>query len=357
MTHKSRVLITGVGGRSVGFQILHALRQLKKKPYDIIVCDADETAYGLYLAGSRYKVPKVSEEKAYIEKIISILNAEKIDILIPGTEIELRFLAQKRGLLAKHGCRLLASDSAILETCLDKKKCGHWLKDNDIGFPESAGVEDWGTLTKTHGFPIVAKPSDITGGSRNVEILADEKEVQDYIERFPRDHSAILFQHYVGSAESEYTVGVLSDRGGRIIDSIVLKRILSGLSLGIERVIDGQRYALSTGYSQGMIIKDQNIQSFCEDIALKLGTTGPLNVQLRIHSDGTIKVFELHPRFSGTTSIRAQAGFNEVDLAIRNFLYGEEFSRQYYLTNVFAMRALQNRIIPLGDVQAVMHQS
>jgi carbamoyl-phosphate synthase large subunit len=352
MTDKPKVLITGVGGRSVGFQILHALHQLKELPYDLLVCDADEKAYGLYLEARRYKVPLVSSPD-YLDKIVSIIKEERVDLVIPGTEVELRFLAKHKDAL---GCVLLASDSAVLKTCLDKKKSCEWLSAHNVGLPETAGVDGWEDLTVRCGFPIVAKPSDITGGSRNVEILANAEEVEDYIERFPRSSDAILFQQYVGSAESEYTVGVLMDRDGRVVDSIVLKRILTGLSLGTERVIDGQRYALSTGYSQGMIIKDETIQAFCEGVAESLDVRGPLNVQLRVHTDGTIKVFELHPRFSGTTSIRAQAGFNEVDLAIRSFLNAEVLARQSYRADVYAMRAFQNVIIPAGDVDAVAKQ-
>jgi carbamoyl-phosphate synthase large subunit len=33
--------------------------------------------------------------------------------------------------------------------------------------------------------------------------------------------------------------------------------------------------------------------------------------------------FEINPRFSGTTSVRAQMGFNEVEAALRHFVLGE----------------------------------
>jgi carbamoyl-phosphate synthase large subunit len=123
--------------------------------------------------------------------------------------------------------------------------------------------------------------------------------------------------------------------------------MLVGLSLGAERTIQGNRYVLSTGYSQGVIIKDEEIQAFCENLIQRINVKGPANIQLRVHSDGTIKIFEVHPRFSGTTSIRAQAGFNEVDLAIRNFLLNEPITRQTYQTNVAAIRAFQNQLVPL----------
>jgi carbamoyl-phosphate synthase large subunit len=123
------------------------------------------------------------------------------------------------------------------------------------------------------------------------------------------------------------------------------------LTLGIERDIAGKRYALSTGYSQGYIIKDPFIQSECEQLAIKIGARGPMNIQCRV-SDGKVFVFEVHPRFSGTSSFRADVGFNEPDVLIRNFCGNEQFSRLQYRANVAAIRAFSNVIVPMEELDA-----
>jgi len=350
MGRRITILVTGVGGRSVGHQILQALFSVDNPDYKIIVCDADSFSFGLYQVEDRRLVPKASLEQEYLARILELISQDKIDIILPGTEVELFTLARHKSLIEQTGCRLLASDYETIDLCLNKSKLYNWLIQNNIGLPQTGNFENWQRLVKNVGFPIVAKPSDFSGGSRNVEILSDESDVRDYISRFPRDKEHIIFQEYVGDDNSEYTVGVLADNQGYVCDSIVLKRTLVGLSLGTEKIIQGNRYALSTGYSQGLIIKDEKIQSFCENLIQRINIRGPANIQLRIHFDGTIKVFEIHPRFSGTTSIRAQAGFNEVDLAIRNFLLNEPITRQTYQTNVAAIRAFQNKLVPLDII-------
>jgi carbamoyl-phosphate synthase large subunit len=117
-------------------------------------------------------------------------------------------------------------------------------------------------------------------------------------------------------------------------------------------MIDGHRYTLSSGYSQGFIIKHTLIQEYCEYLAMKLGMRGPANIQCRLVGD-EVKVFEVHPRFSGTTSIRAMVGFNEPDILIRNYLFNESFDRLNYQTNVAAIRAFQNLIVPISEINAV----
>jgi carbamoyl-phosphate synthase large subunit len=139
---------------------------------------------------------------------------------------------------------------------------------------------------------------------------------------------------------------------GEIIDSIVLKRKLSGLSLGTSRIINGNKYSLSTGYSQGFIIRNRVIQEKCEDLAIKLGIRGPVNIQSRFVKDKLV-VFEVHPRLSGTTSIRAETGFNEPDILIRNFLFNEQFKGIDYKVNVAALRAFTNIIVPLSEMESL----
>jgi carbamoyl-phosphate synthase large subunit len=63
-------------------------------------------------------------------------------------------------------------------------------------------------------------------------------------------------------------------------------------------------------------------------------------------------ILEVHPRFSGTASIRAEVGFNEPDVLIRNYLFGETFGRLDYQSDVAAIRAFRTLIVPLS----AMHQ-
>ena len=164
--------------------------------------------------------------------------------------------------------------------------------------------------------------------------------------------TAPCVQPYVGSGDEEYTVGVLTDVDGTLIDSIVMKRKLSGLSLSDSRHFGGRTLAVSTGCSQGFVVEHRAVQTLCEDLALALGSTGPLNVQLRrdVQRDTTY-IFEIHTRFSGTTPIRADVGFNEVDVFLRNMLLGERFeSRLRYSTNVAAIRSFEHVIVPMDDI-------
>jgi len=343
------VLVTGVGGRSVGHQILHGLLLLGSK-YRVIACDASNYAYGLYQVSNRFKIPR-ADSPNYLKALQSLAVQESVNVILPGTEPEVRILAEAREQFQAIHCTVLVNPPGVVKVCANKAVLGRWLEENGFDVPKSASAEEWRKLVETCGFPIVAKPTSNSGASRNVEILNNEAEIRQYLTLLPAGRE-VIFQQYVEGLDSEYTVGVMISKAGDIIDSIVMHRRLEGLSLGVDRTINGRRYALSTGYSQGYFIKDSHIQSKCEELALKIGARGPMNIQCRV-DQGKVYVFEVHPRFSGTSSFRADVGFNEPDTLLRNFHLNESFGRLYYRTNVAAIRALSNIVVPMSELNSV----
>ena len=51
------------------------------------------------------------------------------------------------------------------------------------------------------------------------------------------------------------------------------------------------------------------------------------------------------------TSIRAAAGFNEPDLLIKDFLFQQPVRRVEYQTDVLAIRAFSNLLVPMAALK------
>jgi carbamoyl-phosphate synthase large subunit len=283
-----------------------------------------------------------------VDAIRRLIAREHIDVVLPGTEAEIRTLASHQTQL---DCTLIVNPEELIHLSSNKGRLAQWLSQNGFHTPRTVQGHDWQLLVREKGFPLVAKPAENTGGSRFVEILNSDAEVEHYLGVCP-DPSGTLFQEYVGDSEGEYTVGVAVSHTGQIIDSIALRRKLAGLSLGVNRTIEGRQYALSTGYSQGFITKHHRVQAVCEELAVKLGARGPLNIQCRLVGND-VYVFEVHPRFSGTTSIRAAVGFNEPDILIKDYLFQAPVRRVNYQTDMVAIRAFSNLLVPLAAFREV----
>jgi len=347
MRTKTRVLVTGVGGRSVGSGVLHALMRADadvRARWETVATDADPFSWGLYVADHGALVP-LATEASYLDRIRELIEEHEIAAVIPGTEPEVGVLAARREELP---VPVIANDSALMPLMLDKAQAEATLRELGVPVIPSRPWEQRDRAVSDFGFPLCVKPTVGTGGSRGVYLVASRTDL-DALEQVVGKESRSIVQPYLGDGEEEYTVGVLSDRSANVIDSIVIRRKLIGLSLLASKRLGSGVATVSTGISQGFVVKHREIQDFSEDLARRLGSRGPLNLQLRIHA-GEFYVFEIHPRFSGTTPIRASVGFNEPDVLLRNHLFGEEFGRLDYRTDVAAIRAFEHVLVPTAEM-------
>jgi carbamoyl-phosphate synthase large subunit len=59
--------------------------------------------------------------------------------------------------------------------------------------------------------------------------------------------------------------------------------------------------------------------------------------------------FEINPRFSGTTSLRALAGYNEPDVLVRRDVLGMRIEPYFRYRDVLILRGLKENVITLED--------
>jgi carbamoyl-phosphate synthase large subunit len=346
--------VTGTGGGSVGSGILYALTRSSGaaeclRRWEVLAADADPYAFGLYKADHCVVLPLASDPR-YLERLQEVVKEHAIAAVLPGTEAEASLLAAEAEKLSP--AKVIANQPDLIGLMMDKRKLADRLTSLGIDAASTCPASCWREFAEKHGYPFILKPATSTGGSRGVKIVTDERMMNAFAGTLSEDLQRYIVQEYVGCKETEFTVSVLTDRDGKLIDSIVLQRKLTGLSLRESVRHEGEEYAISSGYSQGFIVTNVRVQAFCEKLALTLGSRGPLNVQLRLDGDRVV-VFEVHPRFSGTTPIRADAGFNEPDVMLRNFLDGERFGRLGYRSDLVALRALEHVLVPFAQYQSL----
>jgi carbamoyl-phosphate synthase large subunit len=202
-----------------------------------------------------------------------------------------------------------------------------------LGFkvPKHRLISNLNSISDIDFFPVIVKPSGFSSGSKDVFIAQTAKELLGIAQYFGLGSyiNDFIVEEYIGTSKNEFTVGVLHDLDGNFIDTIALNRDLTG-GLNVRASVSnhtkkeqlGDRLVVSSGISQGVLGKFKLITDQCRAIAEALESRGPLNIQCRV-VDGVVHVFEINPRHSGTTSLRAMVGFNEPDLLIRRHLLGQ----------------------------------
>ncbi|MCK5116387.1 MAG: ATP-grasp domain-containing protein [Candidatus Aegiribacteria sp.] len=342
------VIITGVSGGSIGNELIKALR-LAEASYHIIGVDMNPASLGLYQADESCIVP-LALDPEYVDVLLELCEKKNARVLIPGSEPEMKIISANRQLFTEANILTLINSAYVINLCTDKWKTINFLTENGFNSPKSVLLKNEDDCTKIEKMPVVIKPSTGSGGSNLVFIAQDIEESRFFARYILKAGMLPIAQEYLGAFDEEYTVGVLTTLDGELVSSLAVhRRIMSGLSNRMKingRVgkYAGKTLAISSGISQGAIEDLPEIRSECERLAAALGSKGPLNIQLRV-ADGKVYIFEINPRFSGTTAFRALAGCNEPDILIRHHLFDDSFRPVSYEYGE-VVRGLVERFIP-----------
>ena len=338
---KKNVLIAGVGGASLGTEIFKSL--MHSGIYNIFGADISPYAYGLYQEG--FIKSYVVDRERYIQDILDICKKEKIDAIIPGGEEPLILIYEQKGLFDQENILLASNSTEVMGLCTDKIKTFNYLRNQGIPVPITKLIDNENDLNDFN-YPCIIKPSTGSGGSVFVYLAEDAEEASLYISYLKKRSVKVIVQEYISDDEGEYTVGVLSLPNGKLVGSIALKRSfhckLSHLFKYNDRVI-------SSGYSQGLIDDFKNVRKQAEDIALKIDSRGPLNIQGRL-KDGVLYPFELNARFSATTYLRAMAGFNEVDIFLKS-LFRHKYTVPRNIKYGYYFRSIEEKYIDYEEIK------
>ena len=320
------VLITAIGSGGLGEQTLKALRLVPANKYTLFGTDVVDCYANRELVKLWYKVPRANAP-GYLDTIKEICKKSNINVLIPGSEAELKVLSNTRDYFDENQIFLPINKKDLIDLCMDKANLNKKLKSLGFNVPKYIETFDRTQLETIDFYPVIVKPRTGGKGSSNVFIAQSMKQLlalADYLNVSDTSYDFII-QEYVGTPDQEFTVGILHDSSGKFIDGIALKRDLTkGLSVRssesnlTSRKDLGESLVVSSGVSQGVMGAFPQVTAQCQEIANALGSAGPLNIQCRF-VDGKVYVFEINPRFSGTTSLRAMVGFNEPDSMIRRY--------------------------------------
>lgn len=326
-----RVLVTGVGSGGHGEQILKALSMSSSDRFVLFGADANPNVESEWVEGKVHPLPLASEAN-YVKEVFSLAQNLEAGAVFHGSEPELAALIGVREKFDDAGIFLATNSKELVEIGLNKHSTSEVLQGLGFGVPRYWLLDNERGLDSVDEFPVVVKPYLGGGGSRDVYIAQDSEDLAAVAQLlgFFSQGSILFAQKYIGTAEQEFTVGVLHNPRGDLLGSVAMKRDLTS-TLSLKTVVPnrtgnrslGKALHISSGVSQGIIADFPEIREACERIAGALRSVGPLNIQCRKVGE-EIYVFELNPRFSGTTSARAIAGFNEPEVFLRSHFYPDQ---------------------------------
>lgn len=298
MTNKPiTVLITGVGA-IIGYGLINSLRKSKYN-CRIIGIDIFPDAVGQkwcdrFIPGVR------ADSENFIDFINGIVSEEKVDLLIPGIEQDLKALIEGFDQL-DHRAKYSLNNKSLYKTFDDKKLTYKylegtadlipWVDYSDSLYPEAS---------ETFGLPFILK-QDISYASKGVAVIQEEKDFDFYIDRFG---SGCMAQQKLDIKDCEYTCSLFGLRDGTFVNPTCLRRELS------------QEGATKKALN---VKVDDVLLNTMTKICQKCCFEGPTNLQF-IEFGGKYLLLEINGRVSSSTSMRELFGVNEAEMCIDYYL-------------------------------------
>jgi carbamoyl-phosphate synthase large subunit len=272
---------------------------LKDRNIGILGIDIRENQFTKDILGDNFlKSPSAEENpKAYIKFLKS--NEDKFDLFFPYSDEELFALSKldKDSSLRK---KIIISSEASIEICNDKLQFNKFAIKNKFPVPIDSFEKE--KIIK----PIIGR------GGKNIFRANEDK----LISSFRESHDWLVSDFIFGN---EYSIDIVSDGNGGIIDSIARLRIVAK-GVSIESKID----------------MNSRVIKLAESIVSKLALYGPSNVQI-IEQFGTknLYVIEVNPRLSGGAIFSAMGGMDMIKLTLdyqngKDSLITKKYDGKYY---------------------------
>lgn len=350
MVETINILVTAIGGGGYGEQILKALLLANNKRYRIYGADMNASCPQFAQVRGHVVLPR-ADHPEFMDLVLEACDRFDIQVLFHGCEPELRRYSDERHRFEDRGILVPLNPEHVIDACMNKEETFRVLQAHGIDVPRYTRVSKRSDLDSVDFFPAVVKPSVGGGGSSDVFIVQSRDELvalASYLD-LEGNSTQFVLQEYVGSPDQEFTVGVLHDMEGQYLNAIALRRHLSGQLNIRSRVPNrtgrgdlGSTLVISSGISHGELGRFSEVTTPCMTIARVLGAASAINIQCRL-VEGRVKVFEINPRFSGTTSLRAMVGYNEPDILIRKHVLGEQITPSFDYEEATILRSLIER--------------
>ena len=292
-----KILVSGASG-IVGYGILKSLNQSKKE-LQLFGTTIFEDSVAPAFSDVFIKAP-LTNDAGYIDWLLGIINTHKIDMIIPGIDADMYKWAENIEVLESSGAKVMMNNLALISLCKDKWAFYEYLSNtNNVNTINSSLADTFDEVFEQFGLPLLLKPRH-GFGSKGIVRVYDKNTFLQHKENIGQ---TLMVQPLIGNDDEEYTTSAFCDGEGGFLASMTLKRKLS-----------------KDGFTdKAEVVEPEGIEEVLKSLCKTFNPLGPTNFQFRMQ-DGILKLLEINPRVSSSTSIRSSFGYNESLMAVEYYL-------------------------------------
>ncbi|CAG4910352.1 ATP-grasp domain-containing protein [Paraburkholderia gardini] len=292
-----RVLVSGASG-IVGYGVLRSLRQAGQPCFLVGTSIYDDSVAPAFC--DVFEQAKPTDAPEYLDWLLATLRRHRIDLLIPGIEIDMYHWVEHVPEIRATSALPLLNAHELIALCKDKWDFYQQLKAAGVACAiESSLEDDFNALVQKFGLPFLLKPRRGFGSRGIVRVTSEEV----FLTHQEEIGTILMAQPIVGNDEEEFTISAFCDGLGGYFAGMTLRRKLSR-----DGFTDKAEVADTAEFSPAIA-----------ELCRLFRPMGPTNFQFRRSLAGP-KLLEINPRISSSTSIRAAFGYNESAMALEYFL-------------------------------------
>lgn len=286
-----KVLVSGVGG-DAGIGVILALKA-SGLPLEIHTSNSRTDAAGLWLGEAAHKSPEVSSN-TFLPWLLETIAASKINVYIPTVDSEMSLIAENVKLIeSATGCKILVGEERVVRCCSDKRLTGELLRVAGLPVLNTFSLTDlppFDEIRRMNRFESgwVLKPAK-GKGSENVRFLDNLSELNLF-----GTSGELIIQEAAPKDSREFTATIFNNWRGNSFQVAFWRKLNDQGSTYFAETVQGD---------ESEIISEELLR-----LSKVLGI-GNWNIQGKLWRDKVL-VFEINPRFSGTTEIVALNFFN-----------------------------------------------
>ncbi len=280
------ILFSCVGRRVSLLESFRKAAKSLKIQSQLIGTDITNLSPALQLCDQKFIVQPISHP-GYVKQLLSIVENNKVKLLIPTIDTELKLLAENKKKFATLGCKVLVSSEEVIDICMDKRETYRFLIKH--GFESPVTMTAGAALSKSNlNWPYLMKPWDGSAG-KNVHLVNNIDELKFYARK---TKNAICQEYLKGE---EYTCDVYVDFENKV-----------------RCVVPRKRLEIRAGeVSKSQIVKNPAIMNQAAKLVEVLGAgPGVITIQLFLTKGLKLKFTEINPRFGGGAPLSIKAGAN-----------------------------------------------
>ncbi|MFB9866126.1 NAD-dependent epimerase/dehydratase family protein [Vreelandella sulfidaeris] len=336
-------------GSGVGQSVVDSCSFFREK-VTLIGLGNNPLAYGAFDCDDYALIPSYYDSD-YITQLKNCIQYYGIQVLIPGHDDEALLLARYHKTLSSLGTKLIVSPHELISKCRSKSTYINSFHEAAKYFVKSYHPDE----INDQDLPLIRKPEQ-GFASNGISIINTRKKLDAC-----KHESGYIYQEIASPRKIDPSYTTFSKKlatGGNLqVSEISLQLILNKDSTVVESC------ATYNSLKDGIPIEIKpyplcELAEFIKNIALslkRLNAFGPINIQGRMTDNG-FKVFEINPRFTGITGLRAKLGFNEVEYCVFNLIYNQYTKSLSLADGYIGIRQVASKKVQKARVKPIVKE-